>query len=47
MVYFQTKPPVLVQFGSPLNGIFYDHLVYFVAIWFILWQFGIGCGNAL
>jgi hypothetical protein len=23
-------------------GLFYGHLVYFVAIWYILWPFGIG-----
>jgi hypothetical protein len=28
-------------------GIFYDHLIYFVAICFILWQFGICCGHSL
>jgi hypothetical protein len=26
-------------------GIFYGHLVYFVAIWYILWLFGIFCGH--
>jgi hypothetical protein len=33
----------LVHFGSPLNG----KLVYFVAICFILWQFGILHGHQL
>jgi hypothetical protein len=23
----------------------FGHLAYFVAIWYILWQFGIFCGN--
>jgi hypothetical protein len=26
-------------------GIFYDHLEYFTAIWYILWPFGIVCGH--
>jgi hypothetical protein len=26
-------------------GIFYGHLVYFTAIWYTLWIFGIFCGN--
>jgi hypothetical protein len=26
-------------------GIFYDHLVYFTAVWYILWPFGIFCGH--
>jgi hypothetical protein len=26
-------------------GLFYDYLVYFVAIWYILWPFGIFCGH--
>jgi hypothetical protein len=25
-------------------GIFYDHLEYFMAIWYNLWPFGIVCG---
>jgi hypothetical protein len=25
-------------------GIFYDHLEYFMAIWYNLWQFGLDCG---
>jgi hypothetical protein len=25
--------------------LFYDHLVYFKAIWYILWQCGIVCGH--
>jgi hypothetical protein len=28
-------------------GIFYDHLVYFMALWNILWPFGIVCGHLL
>jgi hypothetical protein len=26
-------------------GIFYGHLVYFVAIWYILWPLGIFCSH--
>jgi hypothetical protein len=26
-------------------GIFYGHLVHFMVIWYILWTFGIFCGN--
>jgi hypothetical protein len=26
-------------------GIFCGHVVYFVAIWYILWPFGIFCGH--
>jgi hypothetical protein len=40
------------QFGKILEGlamenlgIFYDHLVYLTAIWYILWSFGIFCGH--
>jgi hypothetical protein len=36
----------LVHFGRPFK-ISYDHLVYFWAIGFILWQFGIFCGLLL
>jgi hypothetical protein len=28
-------------------GIFYDHLEYFMAIWYHLWPFGIVCGHLL
>jgi hypothetical protein len=28
-------------------GIFYDHLEYFMAIWYNLWLFGIVCGHLL
>jgi hypothetical protein len=28
-------------------GIIYDHLEYFMAIWYNLWPFGIVCGNLL
>jgi hypothetical protein len=48
MAYFQTKK---LQFGEILEGlaiedvgIFCGHLVYFVAIWYILWPFGIFYG---
>jgi hypothetical protein len=28
-------------------GIFYDHLEYFMTIWYNLWPFGIVCGHLL
>jgi hypothetical protein len=28
-------------------GVFYDHLEYFMAIWYTLWPFGIVCGHLL
>jgi hypothetical protein len=28
-------------------GIFYDHLEYFMAIWYNLWPFGTVCGHLL
>jgi hypothetical protein len=28
-------------------GIFYDHLEYFMAIWYNSWSFGIVCGHRL
>jgi hypothetical protein len=40
---FQTKNPVWVHFWGPQNetvGIFYGHLEYITAIWYILWSFG-------
>jgi hypothetical protein len=49
--FFQTKNPNLGKFSRDLQwkwlvyfmaiGPFYDHLVYFAAIWYILWLFGI------
>jgi hypothetical protein len=30
--------------GMDNVGIFYIHLVYFTALWYILWQFGTICG---
>jgi hypothetical protein len=51
MVYFQTKNPYLGIFWRALEytilvffeplGIFYNYLVCFMAIWYILWSFGI------
>jgi hypothetical protein len=48
---FKPKKQMGVNFGGFCNGrcwyilrqlgIFYGHLVYFVAIWYILWPFGI------
>jgi hypothetical protein len=49
MVQFHTQNP---NFGKILEGlgmenvcIFYGHLEYFMTILFILWSFGIFCGN--
>jgi hypothetical protein len=43
-VYFQTKNPSLGKFlegiGMDKVGIFYGHLEYTSAIWYILWPFG-------
>jgi hypothetical protein len=53
MASFQTKPPVLVHFGSPLNGKFRYILLSFgipthvVAICFISRQFGKCFGDSL
>jgi hypothetical protein len=48
MAYFQTKNPNVGKFLRDLQcediDIFYGHLVYFTAIWYILWPFGILCG---
>jgi hypothetical protein len=48
MVCFQTKNPDLSKLLEGLRmenvGIFYDHLKYFMAIWYHLWPFGIVCG---
>jgi hypothetical protein len=51
MAYFQTKNTNLGKFLKFLQrkmlvyfwpcGLFYSHLVYIVAIWYILWPFGI------
>jgi hypothetical protein len=53
MVYFQTQNPNLCKFWRALHyiedvgtflcpfGRFYVHLVYFMAIWYNLWTFGI------
>jgi hypothetical protein len=57
--WFVFKPKIQnwVNFGGPFNGkcryilwpfgIFYDHLEYFMAIWYNLWPFGIVCGHLL
>jgi hypothetical protein len=46
MAYFKTKNPNWVNFGGPCywGCIFYGHLVYFTAIWYILLPFGIFYG---
>jgi hypothetical protein len=48
---FKPKIPIWVNFGGSYNGrclyiicpfgLFYGYLVYFVALWYILWLFGI------
>jgi hypothetical protein len=44
MVHFQTKPPSFGTFRKAFEWkifvIIYDRLAYFVAVCFILWQFG-------
>jgi hypothetical protein len=40
---FKPKIPIWVNFGGPCNGTpfgpFYNYLVYFMVIWYILWSF--------
>jgi hypothetical protein len=39
---FKQKIPIWVNFGGPNNGkcwIFYGHLEYLTALWYILWPF--------
>jgi hypothetical protein len=45
MAYSQTQNPILTVLAMGDIGIFYDHLVHFEAIWYILWPFGIFCGH--
>jgi hypothetical protein len=49
MVCFQTKNPkfglILEGLVMVIVGIFYDHLDYFMAIWYNLWPFGMVCGH--
>jgi hypothetical protein len=42
MVCVQTKPPVWVHFGSPLNG---KILMYFMIMGYTLWPFAFFHGN--
>jgi hypothetical protein len=44
MAYFRTKNP---NFGSFLRDLQWKMLVIFLAIWSILWPFGIFCGHLL
>jgi hypothetical protein len=47
-LFSNKKSQFKVNFGGPLNvGIMYDHLEYFMAIWYYLWPFGIVCGHLL
>jgi hypothetical protein len=47
MVCFQIKNPNLGKFWRAFVniGIFYDHLEYFIAIWYNFWPFGIVYGQ--
>jgi hypothetical protein len=46
MVYFQTKNPIWRALcRMEYVCIFYDHLEYFMAIWYNLWPFGMVCGD--
>jgi hypothetical protein len=53
-LFSNQKYQIWVNFGGPLNGrglgmdyvgVFYDHLEYFMAIWYNLWPFVIVCGH--
>jgi hypothetical protein len=44
MTYFQTKNADLGKFWRDSQWKMKGHLVYFTAIWYILWPFGILCG---
>jgi hypothetical protein len=50
MAHLQTQNPDLGKFWMVLQWkmleyLLYVHSVYFMAIWFILWPFGIFCGH--
>jgi hypothetical protein len=48
MVCFQNKKPNLGKFWRFLQSkmlVYYGHLVHFTVFWYILWTFGIFCGN--
>jgi hypothetical protein len=36
---------ILEGFGMENVGLFFDHLEYFMAIWYNLWPFGLVCGH--
>jgi hypothetical protein len=42
---FKPKIPICAYFVGPWYWYFYNHSEYFTAIWKIVWQFGIFCGN--
>jgi hypothetical protein len=47
-LFSNQKIPIWVNFGVSWYKkywYFYDHLEYFTAIWYILWQFGVVCGT--
>jgi hypothetical protein len=51
MAYFQTKNPNLGTFWKVLQCLdwwyIFGNLVYFTAIWYILWPFGLICGHLI
>jgi hypothetical protein len=44
-VFFRSKIAIWVNVGGPCNGKNYKDLVFFTAILYILWPFGIFCGK--
>jgi hypothetical protein len=44
-LFLNQKSHNLEGLGIENIGIFYDHLEYFMAIWYNLWLFGIVCGH--
>jgi hypothetical protein len=44
---FKPKIPICAYFVGPWYWYFYNHSEYFTAIWKIVWQFGIFCGNLI
>jgi hypothetical protein len=49
-LFSNQKSQIWVNFGGSLNGkcwYIFDHLEYFLTIWYNLWPFGIVCGHLL
>jgi hypothetical protein len=42
---FKPKIQIWVNIGGSCHGIFYEHLVYFTVLCYVLWTFGIVRGN--